>query len=303
MLRKVYINLKKGCLNIKVAYSILRKSRFENNSSVAGIVFSMDRPMQLFALLESYYRLNSTPERLYILYKASTHCFEKGYNEVVESFKDKDLVFIKETNFRDDLLEVLSEIDSEFIFFLVDDIIFTRSYSLNDFLCLENRNKYILSLRLGENLDYCYTRQQPQKLPKFKGVAGFRSWNWSEGEHDWNYIFSVDGHVYNRFEILEMSRHVFFKAPNSYESSMNLFRFLLRKKEGLCYQSSVLVNACINRVQNEVSNISGGVTALEMQKLWSSNQKIDISSFNNLNNRSAHVEINTLSIISRQTSS
>lgn len=293
--------VKKIVLNFKVIYKIListlQKNR--NNKSIEGIVFSMDRPIQLFSLLESYYKYCENAVPLYVIYKVSNHDFKKGYKEVEIYFRSKEVTFIEEKSFKEDLIATINIISSKYLFFLVDDIIFKSHFSFNDYLSLPNRDNYILSLRLGENLNYCYTRTLKQNLPQFKNVGKFISWDWRNGESDWNYVFSVDGNIYLKRDVLEMTKVIPFKAPNSYESNMNIFRFLLRRKKGLCYPKSVLVNVCLNRVQDEIENISGGISLKELNKNWKNNEKIDIEYFKDMNNESAHIEVKSLPLTFR----
>jgi hypothetical protein len=285
-------------LNIK----LITKLSFVRNSkdlSIEGIVFSMDRPMQLFALLESYYMYCEYPVPLLIIYKASDLSYERGYDEVKKYFLDREISFIKESSFKKDLLTAINGISASHLFFLVDDNIFKSHFSFNDFTRLPNCENYILSLRLGKNLNYCYTRSLPQSLPAFRLVDKFLSWDIKKGVSDWNYAFSLDGHVYNRELVFKMSSLIPFKAPNSYEGNMNIFRFLLRKRKGLCYPDSLLLNLCLNRVQNESENISGNISTVDLLNYWNNNMKIDINFFYNFKNASAHIEVENVPLKTR----
>ena len=90
-------------------------------------------------------------------------------------------------------------------------------------------------MRLGKNLNYCYTKQSKQSLPLFNRKKNFLIWKWEKGKLDWNYVFSVDGNIYNKDEILIITKLTHFKAPNSFEAGVNTFRFILRRKKGICY--------------------------------------------------------------------
>jgi len=276
-----------------------KKSHVYENKTIQGIIFSKDRPMQLYALLESYLKYCSPTPSVYVLYKISNEKYSVAYNEIKHIFYDKNIKFIEEKSFREDLINILQNISSEYLFFLVDDIIFKSFFSFEDYFALSDRNNYILSLRLGSNLSYCYTKSLSQKLPSFKEKGLFLKWKWRKGELDWNYVFSVDGNVYATNEILEMSKKISFKAPNSYESNMNTFHYILKRKDGLCYRNSVIINLCLNRVQNEFSNISGKISSEKLLHLWSNGQKIDIDYFYEINNISAHIEIEQLPLINR----
>ena len=292
---------KKIILNLKVIYNIVigNLQKKEYKDTIEGIVFSKDRPIQLFALLESYYKYCDDAVPLYIIYKASDNEYENGYEEVKSYFKKNEVYFIKESSFRNDLINIFHKIQSSHLFFLVDDNVFKSNFSFNDFLTFANKEDYIFSLRLGKNLDYCFTKNITQGLPKLKKEGKFLTWDWSSGESDWNYVFSVDGHIYKTKDVLEMTKLISFKAPNSYETNMNIFRYLLRRKKGLCYPNSVLINVCLNRVQNEVENISGDISVSELLKIWHENRKIDIDYFHDIENQSAHIGLKHLPLIKR----
>jgi len=276
---------------------------FENTikNSITGLIFSKDRPIQLNALLESFYLNCKDDIPLVVYYTCSNLYYCNSYKEIEMKYFNANIEFIEQKIFKIDLIKILGSIGTEFIFFLVDDIIFKTKFSFKDYLNLPNNYKYILSLRLGKNLNYCYTKQKTQKLPEFKSIDKFISWSWQKGEHDWNYVFSVDGNIYCTKDILAMTKLIPFNAPNSYEANMNIFRYILGRKKGLCYESSILVNLCINRVQNEIENIAGNISIQELNKYWSEGLKIDVEYFQNINNKSAHIEIDKIPIINRGT--
>ena len=295
MLKKIVINVR--------AILILYFDKIYNRSklnTIQGVVFSMDRPLQLFSLLESYYFNCEDPVPLYVILKATDDGFLEAYKEVENYYLRFDIIFVYETSFKVNLIEVLNKVPSKYLFFLVDDNMFKSKFSFSDFLSFPNRDKHIFSLRLGKNLNFCYTRNLSQSLPNFKEQDGLLSWLWRKGECDWNYVFSVDGHFYETKEVLELSKLISFKAPNSFEANMNIFRYIFRRKKGLCYHNSVLINVCLNRVQDEIENISGDFSSIELLKFWKENKKIDIHNFQEIQNQSAHFEIAHLNLINRK---
>ena len=293
-------NLRKLLLNIKVFLKIiLFRKLYSDVNKISGIVFSMDRPIQLFALLESYYKYCSDPVPLKILYKSNNNEYLDGYKEIIQYYEKRNISFIKEISFRNDLIRILKDISSKYLFFLVDDNIFKEPFSHSDFLSFPKKENYIFSLRHGKNLNYCYTKDLKQPLPVFNKIHNFLSWDLNKSEIDWKYAFSVDGHIYQTREVLEMTNHISFKAPNSYEATMNVFRFILRRRKGLCYPNSILVNVCLNRVQEEIRNISGDYSPQELLEIWNKGNKINIDFFYKIKNSSAHIEINELPIKKR----
>ncbi len=280
-------------------FRIFENKRYTENY-IECVIFSKDRPIQLNALLESFYKNCSDDIRFIVLYKYSDEKFRIAYNELSKIYFEKKILFVEENNFRVDLLNILSNINSKYLFFLVDDIIFKSQFTFNNYLSLNNRDKYILSLRLGKNLNFSFTKAKPQKLPNFEIVDDFFSWNFRKSELDWAYTFSVDGNLYNTNQIKLMSSLVDFNGPNSYESNMNFYRILFYLKNGLCFEKSKLVNVSLNRVQDEILNLSGNYNIDELSVIWSNNLKIDVTKFCDIENESAHIEVENLLLVKRE---
>jgi hypothetical protein len=282
-----------------VIFRILENKKYTENY-IECVIFSKDRPIQLNALLESFYKNCTDDIRFIVLFKYSDEKFRTAYNELSQIYFEKKIILVEENNFRVDLLNILSNINSKYLFFLVDDIIFKSQFTFNNYLSLNNRDKYILSLRLGNNLNFSFTKSKPQKLPNFEIVDDFFSWNFRKSELDWAYTFSVDGNLYITNQIKLMSSLVDFNGPNSYESNMNFYRILFYLKRGLCFKKSKLVNVSLNRVQDEILNLSGNYNIDELCKIWSNNLKIDVTKFSDIENESAHIEVENLLLVNRE---
>jgi hypothetical protein len=98
---------------------------------ISNIVFTKNRPLQLDAYLRSLYRFfPGELFRTYILYKVEL--FEKEYERLFDSYSD--CVIIRETDFHSDFLEILNRVDTKYILFGIDDVVFYDSveFSLID---------------------------------------------------------------------------------------------------------------------------------------------------------------------------
>ncbi len=284
-------------------YFYLLISRKKNeNCGVEGIIFSMDRPMQLYSLLESFYCYCENPPKLNLLIKYTKTEFQDEYKNIEIIFKNKNIDFFYETDFKENLITIIAKISKSNIFFLVDDIIFKDKFNFNHYFQIKNFNNYIFSLRLGKNLNYCYPRSISQFLPKFTSVNNLNSWKWFSylNNGDWGYIFSVDGNVYSKRQVEIMTKIINFKAPNSFESNMNIFRYIFLNKKGLCYNQSILVNVSLGRVNQEIENISGNISVIKLLEQWKLGYKIDINIFHKIDNKSAHIETNEPLFIMRE---
>jgi hypothetical protein len=268
----------------------LRKYRAaysENGSSI--ICFSKDRPMQLDALLYSMKQMIDDFDDLPIsvIYFASNNDFQKGYDKLSKLAYCSNVNFKKERSFKDDLMALLSEIRSEKVLFLVDDIFFKNPLDWKSFSALDNET-YIPSLRHGAHLDFAYTVQKEQSLPSFQNVGKMISWQWSEAELDWNYPLSLDGHLFRTEEIYTLFKWIDFKAPNSLEHSMQIAKAVFSKRKGIAYKESIIVNNPANKVQNENPNYHGEADNTDLNQAWLNGQRFNFEAYQGIMNRSVH---------------
>jgi len=283
------------------------KSRWEkreNRSTVECIVFSKDRALQLHGLISTLREMVSPDLTVHVLYTASSSPHQKAYDEVNDLFRMSNIHFVQQSNaqsFKTDLLEILFCLTGDMMFFLVDDILFTEPVRLQDILKFDP-DEYVLSLRMGQNLNRCYVLQTPQTLPHFldppAGVGDKIVWQWDRAELDWSYPLSVDGHLFSRREMVAMAALTSFSAPNSFEDALQTFKPLFSRRYGLAYKKSRIVNIPLNRVQEERENLAGNIHPDELLAFWQKGYQIDYAKLYGLANESAHQEI-TLPLIKR----
>lgn len=259
--------------------------------SVRGIVFSKDRPLQLDGLIDSYFALVKNPAPLTVLYRTSELKFDTAYREVARHHRQRDIEWVAEHNFRADLLTALEGARASKIFFLVDDIVFIRGFDMADLSAID-LSRYVPSMRLGLNVDFCYPVRAPQPLPPHQMQPnGLISWEWRNGVLDWGYPTSVDGHLFPQAEILLMAQLAHYKAPNSFEDALASFESLFARRAGLCFPQSRLVNIPANKVQTENRNIASNVQPDWLLDRWNAGYRMDWAALENFANHAAHAEI------------
>ena len=260
--------------------------------TIGCIIFSMDRALQLDALLRSLF-LNKIGEcKTVVIYKASDENHKKAYLEVCKRFQDK-VEFVEEDDrpFKKLLLNSVDNLDVGKIFFLVDDIIFTEQVNFIELSKIDT-SKTVFSLRMGKHLNYSYVVDKEQILPQFlKEDENFIYWNWNDGELDWAYPLSVDGHIFNRLEIKVLIEHFDFKAPNSFEDVLQKEKELFLNRVGMSYKKAAIVNNPCNKVQSEVTNLFGTMHQDDLLKIWQDGKEIDIEKLQGYINKSVHEEI------------
>jgi len=95
---------------------------------VTNIVFTKNRPLQLDAYLESLYRY--FPQHLiktFIIYKVEL--FKEQYESVFRKFSD--CIVVREGDFHSDVIDVIGMVDTKYILFGIDDVVFHDSVDLD----------------------------------------------------------------------------------------------------------------------------------------------------------------------------
>ena len=90
-------------------------------NSADCIIFSKDRPLQLHALICSIRHCLTGCENIFILYQASSEAYICAYEKLRLECDLKNIHWHPEVDFRGDLLRILKKINSDLMFFLVDE--------------------------------------------------------------------------------------------------------------------------------------------------------------------------------------
>lgn len=257
---------------------------------VTGVIFSKDRACQLHALLESFHAKVAGEIPLRILFTASSARHLQAYEDVRALFAGRAVIWIQESDFRRDLLQIMEQLSSHRVLFLVDDIVMTRAV---DFERLRpfSPKQCVVSLRLGEHITRHH--RQPMPPPALRPTRvndQFLEWNWDQGELSWAYPLSVDGHLFSTGEMRVMAGQVEFTGPNSFEKALQLFRPVFSRRLGICFRQSRLVNLPVNIVQTERENLHGNVEPEFLLEKWEAGQKMDLANLYEWTNQSLHQE-------------
>lgn len=273
--------------------SALRVKASTQAAQVQGVVFSKDRPLQLAATLGSFLDQVHGAGPLHVLYVASSARYEMAYKKLQAEYAPPYVFWQKQISFKTDLVRLLHSICARSVFFLVDDIVFIESVDIDE-LSEFDPQEFIVSLRLGQNLTRCYTGNSRQRTPIFARPTtnpSLLSWKWRDGDWDWGYPLSLDGHFFSATEISLMANLLEYRAPNSFEGALQVFTDVFRSRAGICYTKSRIVNIPHNKIQKENSNRSQGNSAEELLAAWEDDCRIDFKSLYGFENRSAHEEI------------
>lgn len=240
------------------------------------IIFSKDRSAQLHACLESFYKHVNLRSTVTVIYVASNSTFDEGYKLCQENFKGAK--FVREVNFKQDLIRVSDSID-RYVMFLVDDIIFTNPISKTDkqIELIDNPNILTVSLRLHLGITRCYATDQDVKVPKLvKGCV----WDWTKAEGDWGYPMSVDGNIYRWKTIASKIASLEYNNPNTFEAALNQNVIGLPVNIACYPEGARLINIPANRVQSQFENrFADSISAEELNQSYLNNKIVDIDAY------------------------
>ncbi len=290
--------LANGARELKTARQMLQlhaqAAGEECGRSLAGVVFSKDRALQLHALLSSYYEQVSDPAPLTVLYAASTAGHQAAYGQVFEAFGARPLEAVFEDGtlpFREQLVGILDKTKTARIFFLVDDMLFIRPVELSRLMDFDPRNS-IASLRLGTNLKMAYTTQSPQPPPVLREVSvDLLEFDWRQGRLDWAYPLSLDGHIFWAPEIRLLAQNLDHRSPNTFEAALQQYLPYFQWRSGLCYRKSRTLNLPVNRVQQDNQNLHGNIHQDYLLEQWQKGRQMDYRSWYGFENISCHQEV------------
>lgn len=261
---------------------------------VDQVVFSYDRPLQLFAYLESAELYLSNLNETHVIYRTSSDAYEKGYQIVAQRFPR--VIFHKQSqNPQNDFKSLVwTSVFSAtsycpYVMFAVDDIIIKDYVDLSECTkALEDYDAWGFFFRLGKNIDYCYMLNRATPVPKGKDLGNKFIWKFSDGDGDWGYPNNVDNTIYRKKDIMEYLKKEQFTNPNTLEGHWQKWRDM--KKKGVSFLTSKNINIPMNLVNPSQNRHTQLFTPAELLQKFQQNLKIDVKKFYQVNNRSPHVD-------------
>lgn len=284
-------------------YSKLQEhpKRFPNEYSGAAdlIVFSYNRPMQLYALLESTEKHVEGLRKIGVLYRADDS-FEEGYKRIKERFPYVTFFEQPKVNPKSHFKSMLMEMmfgkfgkGAEYILFAVDDIIVTDHINLTkDIDMLSKTGVYGLYYRLGKNIKSCYmTGLFNHPTPKWINLGNdYYGWEFEGNQGDWNYPNSVDFNLFRKQDLKKPFEEIAFSYPNQLEGAWANRANL--KRIGLCHGRTKTINIPMNIVNGHIGAVhEDSFSAEQLNSMFLSGLKINIQEFFQAEFESPHVGI------------
>lgn len=268
--------------------------QYKTKDTADLVIFSYDRPMQLYALLESIEKYIKNLGSVQIIYRTSNNDFSNSYDEVITKFNNYK--FYKQSNNpnRDFKLLTLScafNSKNDYLMFAVDDIIITDYIDIQECVkALKDTNAYAFYLRLGFNINECYMMRVQSPAPKnIKLNDKVFSYKFNDGQGDWAYPNNVDMTIYKKEDIKGVIQNTPMTSPNTFEA--HWANIADTSKIGLFFEHSKIVNLPINLVQDKFSNRNMNLySPTELLKKFNEGQRFDISKFYKIDNNAPHME-------------
>lgn len=260
------------------------------------VVFSYDRPLQLYALLESAQTYIKGIEQTHVIYRASNDQYMLGYQEVINAFSN--VSFHKQgdnpaKDFKPLTLRAVFGSPSAYIMFGVDDMVAKDYVDVAECAALlEKTQAYAFYLRLGMNLTSSYPASQVQKLPPFTPINDrVISWQFNQGEMNWQYPNTVDMTIYRKRDIQGDLTQMNYSGPNLLESDWSARVLNILHRRGLCLSNSAVINIPLNRVQTFCPTLHMNLHSPEkLLEMFLLGEKMDIKPLFRIQNGGCHMD-------------
>jgi len=245
------------------------------------VVFSYNRPLQLYAFLESASTNIQNLHRLYVIYHAENEHYEEGYDKVKKEFSHA--IYIKQplkTHYEDFAPLVLKTAfdhqlsTARYIAFALDDNVIRDTIDMKEAVRLmKQTGAYGYYFRLGSHVNKC-----PEKVIPIQDNVF--AWQFSVGEGEWACPNSVNMALFNKEEIYPYFLCMKFSNPNILQVLWNEHADLSRV--GLYYTRSKVVNLPLDVVManEKMTNFS----TKDLLTLFDQGLKMDIEPLREVDN-------------------
>ncbi len=240
------------------------------------IIFSKNRAMQLQAIVDSI-KLNAakTFRSIDVIYIATEQSYQEGYD--IFAKRNPKVNLVKQG--KDLINTTLKLIKYPYICLAADDDIFYKKVT-DDWEEWMHDDVACFSMRLGLNINYCYSMGKQNSIKQYEKISKFIRWEWRGQEYDWAYPMSSISHIYRTSDFIDMCLRINKDVGNlnQYEAALQEFNDELPKYM-MGWESSVVFGVPANKV-NETHNNNSGLehpyTIEKLNEMYLSNQVIDI---------------------------
>jgi glycosyltransferase involved in cell wall biosynthesis len=262
-----------------------------------AVVFSKDRPLQLDGTLRSLraHALDLDQVLVKVLWTASGWRQSALYERLAE--KHPDTEFVEERAFKSQLIASVQEFSS--VMFLVDDTIFVRPFSIAVAASALDEDSLAIgySLRLGRNIDYCYSLNKPASQPAWEPrTDGSLAYRWAGADGDFGYPLELSSSIYRAADVCPLLSRLDYRNPNTLEAALS--REATRLADSLpvliCPDVSVAFSTPVNVVQQVFPNRAGLAapqTSEQLAEAFRAGMRLDVQELAGYPANAPHQEI------------
>ncbi len=261
------------------------------------IIFSFDRPLQLYALLESLNLYATDINSTAVIYRTSSDRYDAAFNEVASQFPHVQFLHQQSiSDFKTLTIQAIETSSSDYVIFAVDDNVVKDNIIIHECIdWLEKTNAYGFYLKLGSHLDYCYTENATQKIPPLTHIyKTIFAWEFESGEKDWHYPNTVDMTLYRKKNLISLFKSLDYTNPNLLEGKWATWWVQHKAPSpiGLFYENSKILNIPLNKVQtiNILNRDMNLYTPEELLEKFEAGYKMDTSPLYKIKNKAVHTE-------------
>ncbi len=190
--------------------------------------------MQLHLCLTSIYEQFKSEVNIKVQYVSTDDNFQKGYEQLKQCWLDVD--FVKETDFKSTLFEIINHYKNKYCLFFTDDDVFVKPVTVKEYsemiTIFEGNDKiHCLSLRMNPNINYCNPAKLKINPPnEFVEKEKYLLWYWTRPElayhYCWAYPMAINSHIYEMERLVKLINILDFTNVNELESRLNGKRYL-----------------------------------------------------------------------------
>lgn len=172
---------------------------------IKSIVFSNNSPVTLDEFFKSAKNQEISIFDFCVLYKCDD-CNQEEYNKIFEKYSIS--TFVKETNFKENLLNLIENHEKTLISFFKDTNYFFSKIPNYDIhkLMMSDEDIFCFSLLLGKNIKHCYYNDVYNILLNEEYInVDIMKWNWTKHYLDFGRPLELGGgHIFHAKEIFKM---------------------------------------------------------------------------------------------------
>ncbi len=294
----------RGKRQLQIADSIYQKPPYsrldalpeeseERAQTADFIIFSYDRPLQLYALLESIEKYCLEIDQTTVIFRCSGSEYDEGYALVSADFPNVKMVrqsVHSQKDFQPNVMQALKSGRSDYFIFAVDDSVITDAIDASEGIeALQKTDAFGFFYRLGKEIDYDYTLNLSIELPPLMRVDDdVYAWIFKQRQGYWGNPSCTDVVLYKKEMVLRQLEKIRFSNPNMLESEW------LKKAGssgiGLCHGKSKMVNLPLNLVNLSDNRSLQSMSPKVLLEKFHQNLKMDIAPLDGYPHRSVHVD-------------